>query len=147
DFLKDLGVWDPQGLVDNPETVVRLHGHASNALFIHGNYLNPAATIPPGGTIVYCPRTHAAFRHRPHPFRAMMASGIRIALGTDSLASNPDLNVLAEVRFLHEQFPEVPGATLLRMVTLNGAEALGWQQETGSLTPGKSADFVVQALP
>jgi cytosine/adenosine deaminase-related metal-dependent hydrolase len=77
----------------------------------------------------------------------MMASGFRVALGTDSLASNPDLNVLAEARFLHEQFPEVPGATLLRMATLSGAEAMGWQQEIGSLMAGKSADFVVLTLP
>jgi cytosine/adenosine deaminase-related metal-dependent hydrolase len=68
-------------------------------------------------------------------------------LGTDSLASNPDLNVLAEARFVHARYPDVPGETLLRMVTLSGAEALGWEKETGSLTPGKSADLVVVPLP
>ena len=43
--------------------------------------------------------------------------------------------------------PICPAPTLLRMATLSGAEALGWADETGSLTPGKSADLVVVPLP
>jgi cytosine/adenosine deaminase-related metal-dependent hydrolase len=97
--------------------------------------------------MVYCPRTHAAFGHDSHPFQDILASGGRVALGTDSLASNPDLDVLAEARFLHRRYPDVSGQTVLRMITLSGAEALGWDQETGSLTLGKSADLVVLPLP
>jgi cytosine/adenosine deaminase-related metal-dependent hydrolase len=100
-----------------------------------------------GHTIIYCPRTHAAFGHHPHPFREFLARDIPVALGTDSLASNPDLDILGEARFVHGKHPDVPGATLLRMITLSGAEALGWADETGSLTPGKSADLVVLPLP
>ncbi len=70
-----------------------------------------------------------------------------MALGTDSLASNPDLDLFGEVRFLHRLHPQLPGDVLLRMATLSGAEALGWAEETGSLAPGKSADLVVLALP
>jgi cytosine/adenosine deaminase-related metal-dependent hydrolase len=104
--------------------------------------------INPYGTVVYCPRTHAAFDHLPHPFRKFfLARGLRVALGTDSLASNPDLSVLAEARFLHPRYPKLRGATLLRMATLSGAEALGWEDETGSLEAGKSADFAVVELP
>jgi cytosine/adenosine deaminase-related metal-dependent hydrolase len=72
---------------------------------------------------------------------------VRLALGTDSLASNPDLDVLGEARFVHGRFPDIDGARLLRLATLAGAEALGWQHETGSLRPGKSADMVVVPLP
>jgi cytosine/adenosine deaminase-related metal-dependent hydrolase len=147
DFLKDLGVWDPHGLVEGPEQVMRLLSKAANVLAVHGNYLNPDRPIPSNTTIVYCPRTHAAFGHAPHPFRALLAQGVNVALGTDSLASNPDLSVRAEARLLHEQFPDVPGAMLLKMATLNGARALGWQDETGSLDAGKSADFIVLRLP
>ena len=67
-------------------------------------------------------------------------------MATDSLASNPDLDLLAEARFIHRSYPDVPGEALLRMITLSGAEALGWDHETGSLTPGKSADLVVLPL-
>jgi cytosine/adenosine deaminase-related metal-dependent hydrolase len=146
DFLTGLGVYDPDGLVRNPEHVLQLYEEVAPVLFVHGNYLDRAAAIPRGGTIVYCPRTHAAFGHPPHPFRDYLAAGVRVALGTDSLASNPDLSVLAEVRFLHERYPDVAGAALLRMATLSGAEALSWQQQTGSLVAGKSADLVVLPL-
>jgi aminodeoxyfutalosine deaminase len=146
-FLTSLGVWKPQGLVGSAEEVIDLNGEVPRVLFAHGNYLNPAAPVPSGGSIVYCPRTHAAFGHAPHPFRHFLARGVRVALGTDSLASNPDLSVLNEARFLHQQHPDVPGSVLLRMATLAGAEALGWHDETGSLTPGKSADLVVLPLP
>ena len=63
---------------------------APRALFVHGNYLRPDIGIPAHGTLVYCPRTHAAFGHPPHPFRDFLAQGVRVALGTDGLASNPD---------------------------------------------------------
>src|SRR5205807_198685 len=132
----ELGVWAPDGLIRAPEDVLHLNAGVSPFLAIHGNYLHPNTPIPAECTLVYCPRTHAAFGHEPHPFREFLKKGVRIALGTDSLASNPDLNVLAEARFLHERYPEVPGAALLRMATLAGAEALGWGSETGSLKAG-----------
>jgi cytosine/adenosine deaminase-related metal-dependent hydrolase len=148
-FLQALGVWDPDGLARSPEEVRDAGGVPPRVgrLFVHGNFLPPDFGLSPRDTVVYCPRTHAAFGHPPHPFRTFLGRGVRVALGTDSLASNPDLSILAEARFVHERHPDVPGATLLRMATLSGAEALGWADETGSLTPGKSADLVVVPLP
>src|SRR5207249_7767144 len=132
----------------------------SNLLIIHGNYLplvsgewsqglsyHSPLTTHHSPTVVYCPRTHASFGHDGHPFREILARGGRIALGTDSLASNPDSDLLAEARFIHRNHPDIPGKTLLRMITLSGAEALGWDQCTGSLTEGKSADLTVLSLP
>jgi cytosine/adenosine deaminase-related metal-dependent hydrolase len=146
-FLSNLGVWPPERLVSSAEEVLDLNRDVPGVLIVHGNYLPPDATLPAGGTVVYCPRTHAAFGHAPHPFRLFLARGVRVALGTDSLASNPDLSVLNEARFLHKHHPDVPGSVLLRMATLAGAEALGLHHETGSLTPGKSADLVIVPLP
>jgi cytosine/adenosine deaminase-related metal-dependent hydrolase len=145
-FLRELGVWAPDGLADNAEHVLRLCSGTSPALFIHGNFLKPDAPIPANSSLVYCPRTHAAFGHPPHPFRDFLKRGVRVALGTDSLASNPDLSVLAEARFVHRLYPDLPGDVILRMVTLSGAEALGWADECGSLTPGKSADLIAVPL-
>ena len=141
DFLKELNVWDPSGLITDPLDVVRFF---QRGIFVHGNYLDPATPFLPTQTLVVCPRTHAAFGHSHHPFPKMH---VRVALGTDSLASNPDLDILAEARFLRQHYPEVEPATLLRMLTLNGAEALGFADATGSLTRGKSADLVVLPLP
>jgi len=146
-FLAERGVWDPSGLAWGPAHVLQLTQSAMTVLYVHGNYLAPDAPVPPHGSIIYCPRTHAAFEHPPHPFRDFLARGIRVALGTDSLASNPDLDLLAEARFLRRHHPDVSGATLLWMATRAGAEALGWADETGSLEPGKSADLIVLPLP
>jgi cytosine/adenosine deaminase-related metal-dependent hydrolase len=142
-FLRELGVWDAKGLADSTSQVMKLCDQRVPKLFIHGNHLAPSARVPRNSTVVYCPRTHAAFGHPPHQFREFLKRGVRVALGTDSLASNPDLDLFAEARFLHHLYPDIDGATLLRMATLSGAEALGWQDETGSLEVGKSADMVV----
>jgi aminodeoxyfutalosine deaminase len=142
DFLKEMNVWYPSGLIHDPREVIDMW---PRGLFVHGNYLDPATTFPWGQqSVVVCPRTHAAFGHPHHPFPKM---NVRVALGTDSLASNPDLDILAEARCLRRHYPEVEPAVLLRMLTLNGAEALGFHAVTGSLTPGKSADLVVLPLP
>jgi cytosine/adenosine deaminase-related metal-dependent hydrolase len=145
-FLRDLDVWAPDGLAEDANHVLKLLSGTSPTLLVHCNYLTPDASIPGNCTIVYCPRTHAAFGHPPHPFREFQARGVRVAIGTDSLASNPDLSVLAELRHLHRQRPDVPGDVLLKMATLWGAEALGWADETGSLEAGKSADLVAVPL-
>jgi cytosine/adenosine deaminase-related metal-dependent hydrolase len=146
-FLHELGVWDPSGLVRSWEQVVNLASGPFPALFIHCNYLPAEIQISTNVSVVYCPRTHAAFGHPPHPFRQFLARGVRVALGTDSLASNPDLSILAEARFVRSRHRDLSGDTLLRLATLSGAEALGWADETGSLEPGKSADFAVVRLP
>lgn len=146
EFLQNLGVWDETGLIESVERLLTLYAR-QKPLLIHGNYLTPAMPIPPGVSVIYCPRTHAAFGQPPHPFRELLARGICVALGTDSLASNPDLDILTEARFLHQRYPDVPPAALLRMATLAGAEALGWEHITGSLTVGKSADLLAVPLP
>ncbi len=148
DFLKQLGVWEPTaftaGVRDFFATWPKC---APPVLYVHCNYLPLDVPLAPAHTIVYCPRTHAAFQHPPHPFREFLARGVRVCLGTDSLASNPDLDILAEARFVRSRDPDFPGDQLLRMVTLSGAEALGWATDCGSLEPGKSADLVAVPLP
>ena len=148
EFLKELGVWEPGAFTAGIRDFFASHPKCSApVLFVHGNYLPPDSPFAPVHSVVYCPRTHAAFGHPPHPFRDFLARGVRVCLGTDSLASNPDLDVLAEARFVRERHPDFPGEQLLRMVTLSGAEALGWADECGSLEAGKSADLVVVPLP
>jgi cytosine/adenosine deaminase-related metal-dependent hydrolase len=148
-FLQQFGAWNESGLIRSIEGITAAHRSMEATLFIHGNYLQPEAaeSFTPGMSVVYCPRTHAAFKHPPHPFRQFLARGARVCLGTDSLASNPDLDILAEARFVHHLYPDFPGDLLLRMVTLSGAEALGWSDVSGSLDERKSADLVVVPLP
>jgi len=146
EFLESLGIWYPERIADVRWVLWRTR-RTSHSLLAHCNYLPPETVFGENQSVVYCPRTHAAFGHPPHPFRDFLARGVRVCLGTDSLASNPDLDILAEARFVRARYPDFPGDLLLKMVTLAGAEALGWADECGSLEAGKSADVVAVSLP
>ena len=78
----------------------------------------------------------------------MMQAGVNVALGTDGAASNNDLDMLDEMRTaallakaVANDATAVPAHSALRMATLNGARALGLDDQIGSLEPGKSADI------
>jgi cytosine/adenosine deaminase-related metal-dependent hydrolase len=141
-FLQDLNAWSPEGLARSTQEVMDLSEEVPT-IFVHANYLADDNVIPGQSTIVYCPRTHAAFAHADYPLRRYLKNGVRVALGTDSLASNPDLSVLSEARLVRRRFPDINGKTIFKMMTHWGAKALGWSSETGTLTAGKSADLVV----
>lgn len=151
-FLTSLGVWDPQALSPNTSLIGYLDqlALAPRGLVVHGNYLtdDEIECLQKHGhlSVVYCPRTHAYFQHTPHPWRQMLAKGIRVVLGTDSRASNPDLSVWREARFLSQRCPDISPETLLRMLTIDGATALGVEQDFGSIEPGKRARFAMVPL-
>jgi len=140
-FLQSLGVWEPDGLIRDPREFLQTNPE-QHLLVVHGNFLPGDAPLSANQSLVICPRTHTAFGHPPHPFREFLARGVNVCIGTDGSASNPDLDVLEELRELHRRYPEVPGETLLKMATLNGANALGFDAVCGTLEAGKSADFV-----
>lgn len=150
-FLESLGLWQPE-LFDGrscKEWLERL-ADLPRALIIHGNRLNDDELAllarHPGLTLVYCPRTHAAFGHPPHPWLDLISLGGSVAIGTDGRSSNPDLSLWKELQFLATLAPEVPHHSLLKLGTVNGARALGWARQCGSLTAGKQADLAVIAL-
>jgi cytosine/adenosine deaminase-related metal-dependent hydrolase len=113
-------------------------------LLAHVNYCDDEelALLAAGrASVVYCPRTHRYFRHPPHHWREMLAAGINVAVGTDSCASSPDLNLVDEIRLLHKIAPEIASEQLWQLITVNAARALQ-RKEIGSLSPGLVADFV-----
>jgi aminodeoxyfutalosine deaminase len=116
-----------------------------SASLVHVNYCDDAelALLATGkASVVYCPRTHAYFGHPPHRWRKMLAAGINVAVGTDSTASAPDLNLVDDLRLLHEIAPEVPAQTLWEMATRRAARAVGEEKTAGTISPQKVADFV-----
>jgi len=149
DHLKALGVWDdsiaPAGC--RPVELARRCGILTNrTICAHANYVTDAeidTLAACGASVAYCPRTHAAFGHEPHRFREMLRAGVNVDVGTDSLASNPSLSVLEELRFLHRAHPDVSPNTLLAMGTINGAAALGHAGSGGVIRPGMPADMIV----
>lgn len=152
EYLEKLNVWDDLVVCPKMPPVPLAYSCAvlgSQTLLAHCNYASPDDVdllVATGAHVAYCPRTHAAFEHEPHPYREMLAAGVNVCMGTDSLASNPSLSVLDEIRFLRRIHPEVAVATLLEMATMSGAEALGLGSVVGSLTAGKSADITVVPL-
>jgi cytosine/adenosine deaminase-related metal-dependent hydrolase len=155
DLLESLGPWSPTAipLGTRPMDYLRRLADARvRALVIHGNYLDPEeiallAHARERMSVVYCPRTHAYFGHARHPLPRLLEAGAKVAVGTDSRASNPDLSVLEELRLVAREFPELPPETVLALGTLRGAEALGQADRIGSLVPGKFADLAIVALP
>jgi cytosine/adenosine deaminase-related metal-dependent hydrolase len=135
-----------------PEDWVGELSAAHRALVVHGNYLSDSAIAKLADhadhmSVVYCPRTHAYFGHDPYPLEKMLRAGVAVALGTDSRASSPDLDMLAEMRFAARRHPSVPRSTILRMGTHLGAKALGRGGHIGSLSPSKRADLAIVRLP
>lgn len=94
--------------------------------------------------VVHCPRSHAYFGHTAFPFSKLRGLGLNICLGTDSLATNYDLSLFAEMRQFQSQFPEVDAEEILRMATSRGASALG-MDSVGRIAAGCSADLI--AIP
>jgi aminodeoxyfutalosine deaminase len=84
---------------------------------------------------VLCPRSNLYIEVKLPPLLALRAAGVEPALGTDSLASNVSLDVLAEARALGDRFPSVPPRELLQMATWNGARALG-RADLGRIAKG-----------
>jgi cytosine/adenosine deaminase-related metal-dependent hydrolase len=150
DMLEHLNVWHsdrfPGGC--RPCDYLEILESAHRCLVIHGNYLRIddwgfLAQRAERMSVVYCPRTHHYFRHEPYPLADMLGRGVRVVVGTDSRASNPDLSLWEELRFVARVHPAVAPARILRMGTLDAAVALGCQDEVGSLEPGKRADLVL----
>jgi cytosine/adenosine deaminase-related metal-dependent hydrolase len=92
-------------------------------------------------SVVLCPRSNLYIDLRLPPLTAVLAAGLQPALGTDSLASNASLDVLAEARALHDRFPTVPSELLVRMATWNGACALH-RPDLGRIVKGSRPGIV-----
>jgi cytosine/adenosine deaminase-related metal-dependent hydrolase len=97
-----------------------------------------------GVHVVLCPRSNRALGVGTADVPALLDAGVRLALGTDSLASAPSLDVLDDAVLLHRQFPALDPVSILRMATLGGAEALGLD-DLGAIAPGKRAALAFAA--
>ncbi|HVY53102.1 MAG TPA: TRZ/ATZ family hydrolase [Gammaproteobacteria bacterium] len=99
--------------------------------------------------IVHCPESNMKLASGTCPVTILKAAGLNVSLGTDGVASNNDLDMISEMRTasflakLSTQNPQALNATeTLELATINGAKTLGIDHITGSLKPGKAADFI-----
>ena len=105
--------------------------------------------VESNSSVIHCPESNLKLACGFCPVEKLWQAGVNVAIGTDGAASNNDLDLLAEVRTAALLAKAVAGnATALdahralRMATLNGARALGLDEQTGSLELGKQADLV-----
>jgi len=106
-----------------------------------------------GAHVVHCPQSNLKLASGFCPVARLLGAGVNVALGTDGAASNNDLDMLGELRAaallgkgVAGSASAVPARAALRMATIDAARALGMDQETGSLEPGKAADLVALDL-
>lgn len=107
-----------------------------------------AMLVETNSSVVHCPESNLKLASGFCPAERLWQAGVNVAIGTDGAASNNDLDLLGETRTAALLAKAVAGQATaldahraLRMATLNGARALGMEQETGSLELGKSADI------
>jgi len=89
-------------------------------------------------SVAHCPRSNAAHRHGRLPMALLRKAGVPVGLGTDSVVSVGELDLWAEA-----EAAGLTGDAALRALTIEGARALGWDSEIGSLEVGKAADLAV----
>jgi cytosine/adenosine deaminase-related metal-dependent hydrolase len=97
-----------------------------------------------GASVAHCPLSNARHRHGSAPLGALLGAGVRVGLGTDSVASVGRLDLLAEARAARG-LAGLDVDQTLALATLAGARALGMETQIGSLTPGKWGDVVALA--
>jgi cytosine/adenosine deaminase-related metal-dependent hydrolase len=153
DVLEAVGSWDPTWTPSDvsPVEYVARHGCLDRRmLVVHGVQMSSfdlARVVSREATLVACPRSNRYTGAGRPPIEAFYASGVRVAVGTDSLASTPDLNVFAELAAMRALAPAVPARALLDSATRQGARALGFDGEYGTLAPGLRARMIAVTVP
>ncbi len=112
------------------------------------------ALLAASGTgVAHCPVSNAKLASGVAPVPALQAAGVAVGLGTDSVLSNNRLDLFGEMkaaaliqRAATGRADALTAADVFRMATLDGARAIGWSDEIGSLEPGKQADLVLLEL-
>jgi cytosine/adenosine deaminase-related metal-dependent hydrolase len=97
-----------------------------------------------GVSVALCPRSNRNLGVGTADVPALLAAGVRLCLGTDSLASVETLDVLDDAVLLTQQFPTLDPAAVLRMATAGGAAALGLD-DLGTIAPGQRAALAFAA--
>ena len=116
-----------------------------NTLCVHCVHLGDREIQLLAGTgthVCLCPGSNRFLGVGTAPLEKILAAGILPALGTDSIASNPVLDLWQEMSILAEEHQSVDSATILAMATLGGAKALHRETDFGALAPGCRARFL-----
>ena len=151
--LEDVGAWDPTWVPPGGSPVKFLDDCGfldGRLLAVHGVQMTAEdlqRLVDRDVTLVTCPRSNGHTGAGAPPLEDFYRSGVRVAVGTDSLASTPDLNVFAEVATMRALAPGVPASALLESATKHGAHALGFDADYGTIEAGRSARLLLVDIP
>ncbi len=149
-FLKEIGrPMDDCGAETPLSLFIRTRTIGPRWIIAHLNEIDAGdfelLSTAPKFHVAHCPRSHGFFAHAPFALERLRALGFNICLGTDSLASNSNLSLFAEMRELLRKEPGVSPEQAVEIATVNGADAFGQRNLLGRIRPGAYADLI--ALP
>jgi cytosine/adenosine deaminase-related metal-dependent hydrolase len=122
------------------ERLLAVHG-------VHLSYRELAQLNAAGATLVTCPRSNRWVGAGDPDVAQFYASGVRVAIGTDSRASVDYLNLFSELARIRALAPAIPARSILESATWIGADALGFGDDYGTIAPGKRAALVAVRVP
>jgi cytosine/adenosine deaminase-related metal-dependent hydrolase len=153
ELLESLGRWEPRWTPPGKTPVEYLDGLGaldSRTLLVHAVHMSEsdwALAAKKGCTTIFCPRSNRNLGSGSPRIDRALSFGIVCALGTDSLASNTDLNLFAEAAFTLDNHPSINPKKVIEMITVNPARALGRKGCLGSIEPGAKAHMLAVTIP
>jgi len=148
ELLERVGRWDPAWTPPGKTPIEYLDclgALDSRTLLVHAVHMTEAdwaLAAERDCTVVFCPRSNRNLGSGRPWIEKALSLGISCALGTDSLASNTDLNLFAEAAFTLDNHPSIDPQKVIEMITVNPARSLGRKNDFGSIEPGAKAHML-----
>jgi cytosine/adenosine deaminase-related metal-dependent hydrolase len=137
----------PDLVSDHAAAVLDYITPSGNLILVHNTFADKNAidTLKKRDNLFWClcPKANLYIEDHLPPLGLLIRENCRIVIGTDSYASNDRLDILDEIRTLQDHFPSVSLEDLIRFATINGAEALGEQEMSGSIKAGKKPGLLL----
>jgi cytosine/adenosine deaminase-related metal-dependent hydrolase len=118
-----------------PPRMIIVHGN-----FIEDKEIDHLARL--NASVVICPRSYLRFHHSRFQVKRYLEKGVKLCLGTESLAASESLDMFEEMYYLKKLVPDLSNETILKIAVQGGAQAIGLKGVLGQIRPGFLADIV-----
>jgi cytosine/adenosine deaminase-related metal-dependent hydrolase len=140
----------PRGLetvMSHTDAVLNEVTRSGNLILVHNTFAdsNTIKKVKERERLFWClcPNSNIYIENKIPPLKLLLEEGCDLVIGTDSLASNYRLSILEEIKTLQSNFPEVALEALICWATLNGAKALGNEDQYGKIEPGRKPGLLL----
>jgi aminodeoxyfutalosine deaminase len=120
---------------------------SGSLIFVHNTFTKPQIVreIRKRGNTFWClcPGSNMYIENKMPPVEMLMSEECEIVVGTDSLASNKNLSILSELKLISHHLPSVKLEEMIRWATINGARALGEDENFGRIEPGRKPGMLL----